>query len=115
MSKPKHTPGPWETRVGFDDETVEVFAPNPEIKPPFKPTELAVVRLPYGDDFDEDERERDANARLIAAAPQMLEALEKLLKLGDFPYHGDEDGCVICEVVTEARAAIAAATGEGKR
>ena len=47
-----------------------------------------------------DNEETNANARLIAAAPDLLEALEALLE-GDF------------NVAEKARAAIAKAKGEG--
>lgn len=53
-----------------------------------------------------------ANARLIAAAPQMLEALEAMLKRFEPEIH-DAAGCMFknCELC-KAIAAIAAAKGE---
>lgn len=47
----------------------------------------------------------EANARLIAAAPELLEALEKLARLGNGEHYGNSEGNMI------ARAAIAKATG----
>jgi hypothetical protein len=48
----------------------------------------------------------EANARLIAAAPTMLEALEELI--GEVR----ETGLAVASALTKARAAIAAAKGE---
>lgn len=50
--------------------------------------------------------EQESNARLIAAAPDLLEALEKLARLGNGDQYGNSEGNMI------ARAAIAKATGE---
>lgn len=55
------------------------------------------------------ERETEANAHLIAAAPDLLEALERILR---YQESGGHDGD--CEDVEEyARAAIAKARGHG--
>jgi hypothetical protein len=60
----KHTSGPW--RIGRqDDEVVIVDA-----------TSGPAICDVYGDHNGE----RDANARLIVAAPDLLEALEQLLR-----------------------------------
>lgn len=71
-SKQTHTPGPWEVRQGFRDDTFEVFPTRggpPELG---AWAELATVVGDYSDD----EAEGRANARLIAAAPDLLDALE---------------------------------------
>ena len=65
--KLKHTPGPWKTRKGFDSDTIEVFAPNPKIEKPFRPTALAVVEA--------EDAAGKANAKLIASSPELLAAL----------------------------------------
>lgn len=49
----------------------------------------------------------EANARLIAAAPEMLDALHELVK-----YLGVDVDNGLDELLTNARAAIAKATGE---
>jgi hypothetical protein len=69
--KTKHTKGLWKTRKGFSSDTIEVFAPNPKIEKPFRPTALAVVEA--------DTPEGKANAQLICAAPLMLEAINYVL------------------------------------
>lgn len=53
--------------------------------------------------------EVEANARLIAAAPDLLEALQKVLAFAETPVSmsADHDG-----ILAEVRAAIAKATGE---
>ena len=83
----KHTPGPWEV-----DGIGQVIVPA---RPPAWRT-LADVYSVHGD-----EDQADADARLIAAAPELLAALEDLL-----PYLED------CRMDAGARAAIAKAKGE---
>ena len=48
----------------------------------------------------------EANANLIAAAPELLEALEAIVDSGEIPY------CESSPLVTQAKAAIAKAKGE---
>lgn len=55
----KHTPGPWET----DDEN-QICAAN-----------RVIARVQYNNS----DHEWDANARLIAATPELLAALEKAM------------------------------------
>lgn len=67
-----HTPGPWKTRKGFQNGTIEIFKPNKAIKKPFYPTEIAVVEA--------ENEEGRANARLIAAAPTLQAERDELLR-----------------------------------
>lgn len=92
----KHTPGPWETDRNnvhsgqiatihhcLNNDWVEVWSPN----------------------WPADEDEQEANARLIAAAPELLEALEGFVACWD--------ACASpVEFAEKARAAIAKARGE---
>ena len=89
MAETAHTPGPWFAGAstfypGLDGPmTMRVYTDHP-------PTEFEVT----GDNIT-------ANARLIAAAPDLLEALVAMRD------HGGEDW-----VIDKALAAIARATGE---
>ena len=97
----KHTPGPWlieaqnchfgdiATVHNTDEKWVTIYAPH------WMETGM-------------DEKEQSANARLIASAPELLEAL-KTVVLAGLP---DGPGYVPIEAM--ARAAIAKATGETK-
>lgn len=57
------------------------------------------------------QKEQDHNARLIAAAPELLEALQNIAK--KVPHHvsREEAADMACEFVLIARAAVARATG----
>lgn len=96
MDKAKHTPGPWEA---VDSMTVRT---------PFSAGGFMVCNLPCHTPDDE----RRANACLIAAAPELLEALTMAL-----PYvecsSGDE--CykpgAIDKICKQIRAVIAKAEG----
>lgn len=70
MSEPKFTPGPWEISDGYYETRLDVVDPRGK--------EVAVLRLvPL-----EPPKTFEANARLIAAAPDMYDALESVLECG---------------------------------
>ena len=58
-----------------------------------------------------DDPEREANAALIAAAPELLEALEKIYDLADLEPDAPDDSKreALADISIEARAAIAKA------
>jgi hypothetical protein len=88
----KHTPGPWKYgHYGF------AFWVGPEFNHPH----VCVV----GDRRGENDDPNRENARLIAAAPDLLESCKALVSL---VLYGAEDWQ---NVVKNARAAIAKATG----
>lgn len=60
--------------------------------------------------FGDTKQEAEANARLIAAAPDLLEALARIASIENKPFGGDWDE--IGEARSIARAAIAAATSQ---
>lgn len=113
---PSHTAGPW--RVGgrnpFLDEPMEIAI---VARLPMRDNDYTVaVAIPCGSGrVDRAPAMTEANARLIASAPDLLAALQllhdnlaeyiKINNLGD-PWHNFD--------MQQARAALAAATGETK-
>lgn len=92
-----HTPGPWivtYTRNG-----------TANVGPSHNCTVAALLIAPVG--------EMEANARLIAAAPLMLEACELFAAYDDAdPDDFEELVLMYAKAIDAIRAAIAAATGE---
>lgn len=72
----KHTPAPWE----WKDDDKDEFG-NYRLSPGILATALP-DGTPWGDDIDK------ANARLIAAAPDLLEALKNTLQIAEAYYSG---------------------------
>ncbi len=101
--KNAHTPGPWQ--IGKTDATaLRVYAPHGQTTR----SDLATVKL-YGTGADAAIDEAEANARLIAAAPEMLEALRWAIPA--LVNHTGR-GCKITdEAFARIEAAIAKATG----
>lgn len=100
----QHTPGPWTV---FDEKWgIGVTAPQ------------ADIAHCSGFDTNRSRDEERVNARLIAASPELLDALEPFAKLflpEDLdiePMGGDEEYHISRDVVRAARAAIAKARGE---
>ena len=84
MSETKHTPGPWHTA---GDQGVQIRSQRDQI---------AKVWTMRGNEWK-------ANARLIAAAPELLEALQAVLA-------NSLDSKGLADAHKQARAAIAKAT-----
>jgi hypothetical protein len=109
MKDKQHTPGPWYVGTEFADQGRHIYAAQK-------------VRHEDGDEWhpliactDDDERlvNWQANAVLIAAAPEMLEALKAAYEILGISYPltaPDSDKRSV--VLSKARAAIAKATGE---
>jgi len=87
MENTKHTPGPWEVQIGIDPTGFACYFIG-RISRPF------ISRA-----------EEEANARLIAAAPDLLSALEQANEM--LKYIG---GCQ--DTVDKASKAISKAKGE---
>lgn len=87
MNEVKHTPGPWHTA---GEQGVQIRS---------KRDQIAKVWTMRGNEWK-------ANARLLAAAPELLAALKGMLEV-----FGDEFGIGDSSVCDDARAAIAKATG----
>jgi hypothetical protein len=110
--QPKHTPPPWGHTADtptFDGATLDVaiFIGHGS----GKGGEIAMLRHDPGDGLDVTTEESKANARLIAAAPDLLNALRTLVSHFDDSRH-DFDPCARAEAVGLARAAISNATGQ---
>lgn len=99
----KHTPGPWEvTQIDcLGNEVVEYGNVRPVNRHMFGHE----TSLPIADFYLWDMPEQRANARLICAAPELLEALEEVVQWLEL---GDHEG----QMHSKARAAIAKAKGE---
>lgn len=95
----KHTPGPWT----FKGRTVR----GPHPRDPEGRTRI-VANAIWGRGTYVGEAE--ANARLIAAAPEVLEALEELFYLIDGAHDGER--VFTFKMQRKAKAAIAKAKGE---
>ena len=105
-TKAKHTPGPWAIAFGgMEGDDFAVIGS--------KFADRAICNLELRDYVP-------ANARLIAAAPELLESLRAILSVVDFAIEkndGDIYGSVYHDVdhqavISNARAAIAKATAE---
>jgi len=92
-----HTQGPWEFELMLD-KRYAVYGQNARHR-------IATIsNYVEHDDFD--------NARLIAAAPELLEALEAFVREHDCEASAFEDDSLCeCKLCIPARAAIAKARG----
>ena len=85
----KHTPGPWSIEAVKD------------------------YMRPHDTGIDSEIPESIANAHLIAAAPEMLEALRAMVARAPFIDQSvTEDGLANCDALVKARRAISHAEGE---
>ena len=110
----KHTPGPWK----LDMNSVGLFLKGSIPVDGSGHDALAQVVWQMEDDADygKNSPECEANARLIAAAPELLAALDRLLKAAppgkmDDPMTFTRKNAEYILASSEARAAIAKATG----
>lgn len=91
----KHTPGPWEVIDSFSPSVKEIKGPSFTIAATMWATDLT----------EKDYQNRRADLHLIAAAPDLLEALKSIV--GDSSIQRVSD-----DLHKKARAAIAKAKGE---
>ena len=102
---PSHTPGPWHVgahgEIGTDESCIAI--------PCDKVREHIIIARSVSSKIGW--RERNANTRLIAAAPDLLAALEALLHIAvwDDDYTTEEEFAPVAET---ARAAIVKAKGK---
>lgn len=102
----KHTPGPWaalpeEVHRNYIRIRGTVLGCRYKI--------ANVITPDYDDGKEREAKETRANARLIAAAPELLEAAVDLVSR-DFGSEGWDEACE--QAALKLRAAIAKATGE---
>lgn len=98
MSELKYTPGPWEMNLGVDGAVV------------YHPDQGTIADIPM------DLSAHPHNARLIAAAPELLEALEELERIVSGPISDALTGDALAEAgaytaLENAISAIAKAKG----
>lgn len=111
MTEAKHTPGPWH----YDwtqkvNGVIQSYAVGPARRPLDEIDHIDTIV-----EVDNDTNNAEANARLIAAAPELLEALEQSLDWTvDFIESGDAGFWDVDkdENVIRMRSAIAKAKGE---
>lgn len=103
MTKSKHTPGPWEREA----QAIRIQTMGWPINDPRDGSRLAVV-------LGEKSEELRANARLIAAAPDLLAALRKLIDVTpvEYDYAGEPMDREFGAALTEAEAILARIEGE---
>ncbi len=107
----EHTPGPWvldtiQTSVGICHR----IGPFPPRRPDDETVRHACLYADYPSACNPADKELEANARLIAAAPELLEALELVIKEHAPSYHDClDDGepecawCVASKAIAKAR------------
>jgi hypothetical protein len=102
-----HTPGPWEIgKVNKRDKNLWWAAV-------FTPKSTGKFHIPRAcDALGVDREECEGNARLIASAPELLEALRAMVARAPFIDQSvTEDGLANCEALAKARHAIRQAEG----
>ena len=98
MNKPQHTPGPWYVDEGANGDVL-VVGEHPELS-----EDVCQV---YGGN-DGDKAQALADARAIAALPDLLAALEQVIDLFEWSESGGEHEAAY----DSAREAIAKATSD---
>lgn len=111
MGENKHTPGPWGIDASLDKRTgMNIRTADPVYDGAEKGIRICRISRVPGTRFGQ----MAANARLIAAAPEMLEALLAAVDSIDCAKGGDGTGecsCGYCQTRRQVQAAIRKATG----
>lgn len=118
-----HTPGPWIAKEWGENDGYDCITPAVRIEAdkPDGRTIVVVDAANYGwnrtglgnaapANHEESRARVLADARLIAAAPELLEALRVALEIIEGEYPADDE--IAAPVVSKIRAAIAKAKGE---
>ena len=101
MAETKFTPGPWSIFGPLSDKHEPAYRVSAE-------RTLSLTVSPCPDGFVHGENK--ANAHLIAAAPELYEALEEIVENAVVYYEGSMD--IYSEAIENARNALAKARGE---
>ena len=99
MTQATHTPGPWEAHTHYDNSVSVRHYLGMGLNQPV--CEMLPGQTPA---------ERNANARLIAAAPDLLAALEEMAAV--FGWQSPNANPAVDAAIAAAHAAIAKAKGE---
>ena len=91
---PVHTNGPWEA-----DATYCRTAINSKATANSPRKHVAMVNITKNQEYEITKEEHEANARLIAAAPEMLEALRRVDNY--FTQPGEDDWIRFCKEALE--------------
>lgn len=103
--KNQHTPGPWNIIPNAIIGHWQIESPSGRI--------ATVSQCINGTEFPDIDTQAKANAQLIAAAPDLLECCQELLKMVDELLPLAQHGCGWGTIATDqARAAIAKAIGQ---
>ncbi len=104
----KHTPGPWKVCEQYTDRAVY------PISHPIDNDNQAVSILAEVNSCGGTKEQCQANARLIAAAPDLLSALEGLLKVAEkqIDQSATHEGLLNCQALANTRVALAKARGD---
>lgn len=114
MTEAKYTPGPWKASLDMDGRhhALSILTENEAFKEEEWPYHPLIARVHHGLGHA-DRKTAEATARLIQAAPDLLEALKRAVacirSAGDVSHEND----CMC-VVHEALKAIAKAEGQLK-
>ena len=85
MNEAKHTPGPWNVRIDLPDMDGDEISQIVKIDPKVGGMDYGIAQVHFhGGEFGPQER---ADAALIAAAPDLLAALEMLILHADAKAH----------------------------
>ena len=99
-AKRSHTPGPWSVEDPIEGELSIVEANKPTHEWKF----IATVYLREGNDPDEfPHAVSEANARLIAAAPDLLQAIEDVVESWDSDQYESPLGRKVREAMAKAK------------
>lgn len=104
----KHTPGPWFVEAGSEWQTTNAFGSTHSITVVDQYGDVGLSDESVAKVFATNAEVASANARLIAAAPELLEALQVMLGTAG----EDMTPAQRLPIMEKARAAIRKATGE---